>query len=206
MGASDASASADVGEDEGWYLDDAEVRAAVAALTDVDLLRLNKVDARYRGGTDFEPGGLLKGALCQAMIRERKCPRDTSFVKFVAEAIRSTAGHRRRELGRQVSFDVAAPAGFGERRNGLAPVEYLAEPNLDPEAQLIERELPDVVDTMVGLFDGDDDAQLVIVALSEGARGARLYAEVGLTSNQVHYVIRKIRQKAEKLFPGGWVS
>ncbi|MCJ2077668.1 hypothetical protein MKK68_18775 [Methylobacterium sp. E-016] len=184
-------------------LDDAEVRAAIGALTDAELLRLRKVDARYRAGTDYEPGALLKSALCQAFLRERKCPRHVAFVRFIAGSIRSAASHRRKELRRQVPFDTPFPVVSGGRVDSRSLAERLPSPTLDPEALLMERENTDAVDAIMTLFDGDDEAQLVILALTEGLKGAALCAEVDLPSNRVHYVIRRIRRAVEKRWSEG---
>ncbi|MCE4224934.1 hypothetical protein HCU64_14320 [Methylobacterium sp. C25] len=191
-------------EPEDRFLDDAEVRAAIGALTDADLLRLRKVDARYRGGTDYEPGALLKSALCQAFLRERKCRRDDTFVRFIAGAIRSTASHRREELARQVPFDAPFRVEAGGRVDSRSLAERLLASTDDPETLLMEREEPNAVDAMMALFAKDDEAQLVILALSDGLRGGDLYAAVELPSNRVHYVIRRIRKAVEKRWPEGW--
>lgn len=186
------------------FLDDAEVRAAIGALTDAELLRLRKVDARYRGGTDYEPEALLKSALCQAFLRERKCPRDVTFVRFIAGAIRSTASHRREELARQVPFDASFPVTVGGKVDSRSLAERLPAPTDDPETLLMEQEETDAVDVMMAFFDGDEEAQLVVLALADGLKGADLCAAVEMPSNRVHYVIRRIRKAVEKRWPEGW--
>lgn len=48
---------------------------------------------------------------------------------------------------------------------------------------------------MMSLFEDDEKAQLVIMGASEGLKGSALQDETGLSSNEVHYALRKIRKK-----------
>jgi hypothetical protein len=189
-------------DDEGT-LTEAEIKAAFAALTDTDLLRLRRADDYLRQGTDFAEGDLTHGAICQAILGERKCPREVGFVQFIVMAMRSAAGHRRTELKRSVPFD--APASFSGDRGMAAPTDWLQTDGLDPEAHLIESERTSIVDAIMAKFEGDKEAQLVIKKAAEGLKGAALCKAVGVTSNRLHYVLRKIRKKLGA-DPDGWKS
>lgn len=202
MGGQDASAAASAGEDE--HHDDAALRTAIASLTDADWLRLAKVDARYRGGTDFQEGDLVQEALCRAIDGKRKCPRGVSVVKFLADAIRSIAGHRRSQMLAEISFEASPPTATGEQTEGLAPADLLFAPGEDPEALLLKAEGDGAIGDLIGLFPGDGEVELVVTALSLGLKGADLYEETGLAPNRIHYVIRKIRKESDKRFPGRW--
>lgn len=203
MGGQDASAPADLGGGDD-HLDDAEMRAALLALTDADWLRLAKVDARYRGGTDFPEGDLVQEALCRAITGKRRCPRGVSVVKFLADAIWSIAGHRRERMQDEVSFDASPPTATGEQTEGLAPADVVFSPGEDPVSLMEKAEGDGAIGDLIGLFPGDGEVELVVTALSLGLRGADLYDETGLVPNRVHYVIKKIRRESEKRYPGRW--
>jgi len=203
MGGQDASAPVDIdGGDD--HLDEAEMRAALASLTSTDWLRLAKVDARYRGGTDFRDGDLVQEALCRAIAGKRKCPRGVSVVKFLADAIWSIAGHRRSRMLAEISFEASPPTVTGEQTEGLAPADVLFAPGEDPEVILAKAEGEGAIGDLIGLFPGDGEIELVVTALSLGLKGADLYEETGLAPNRIHYVIRKIRKESDKRFPGRW--
>ncbi len=60
----------------------------------------------------------------------------------------------------------------------------------------MERERPDVVATALSIFSDDEDVQYVIMGIADGLKGgAELQAATGLSSNQVHYALRKIRKR-----------
>jgi hypothetical protein len=185
-------------------LTDDEVRVAIGALTALDMQRLLLVERRYRAATDFSEGDLLQAALCQALMRERRCPRDVGFVRTISMMMRSAGDHRRRALARQVPFD--APVVRSERGGGLlAPADTLHAEGLDPEEAVMEREKPDVVSGMLSMFPDDENVQYVILGITEGHKGAALQAATGLSSNQVHYALRKIRNRLGP-DPDGWLT
>ncbi len=188
------------GEDD--YLDRDEVCAALAALTDAELLTLARVEARYRGGTDFGEGDLVQEVFLRAMAGRRKCRRGEPIVPVLAGAIQSVAGHRRKQMLPSVSFEASPPTVTGEATEGRAPEDLLPTPDDDPETILIGKRANDTLDAILGLFEGDDEAQVVILELYEGKKGAELYEATGLTPNRVHYVIRKIRERTRECLPG----
>ena len=51
------------------------------------------------------------------------------------------------------------------------------------------------MDAMLSTFQGDEEAQYVILGIADGLKGAALQEATGLSSNQVHYVLRKIRKR-----------
>jgi hypothetical protein len=125
-------------------------------------------------------------------------------VKFLADAIRSIAGHRRARMLGEVSFDASPPTATGEPTEGLAPADVLFAPGQDPEALLMKAEGDGAIGDLIGLFPGDGEVELVVTALSLGLKGNDLYEETGLAPNRIHYVIRKIRKESDKRFPGRW--
>ena len=54
--------------------------------------------------------------------------------------------------------------------------------------------------------DGDDEAQLVIMALAEGKKGKELRDEIGIDQATYDYAMRRIKKALKKKFPEGLPS
>jgi len=89
-------------EPESKHLAPEEVLERLDSLSPQDKRRLKLIELRRLSGTDFKEGLLYQEAVCQAILGERRCPREVSFVAFLAQSMRSIASHRRKELARQV--------------------------------------------------------------------------------------------------------
>ena len=92
-----------------------EVLEKLDSLSAEDKIRLRLIELRRRGGTDFKEGLLYQEAVCQAVLGERRCPRDESFVAFLAQSMRSVASHRRAQLKRQKSASMDKARWFWQR-------------------------------------------------------------------------------------------
>ena len=203
MATNDASAPCG-GEDD--YLDRDDVCAALTKLTAVELKKLARTEARFRGGTDFGEGDLVQEVFRLAMAGKRKFRRGASVVGVLAGAIRSVASHRRERMLPSISFEASPPTATGEATEGWAPEDLLSKAGDDPEIILLGRSVHETLNAIMDLFDGDDEAQLVIMALFDGLKGADLYEATGLKPNRVHYVIRNIRIRSKECFPGRWTQ
>jgi DNA-directed RNA polymerase specialized sigma24 family protein len=143
------------------------------------------------------PGELYKEAVCQAIVRQRNCPRGESFIAFLAQSMRGIASHRRAALKKQVPLEKAD-------RSGKVSELQIASDQLDPEATLIEREAVDIVSHIYDCLDGDEQAQLVILAISEGKKGKELRDAVGIDQAAFDYIMKRIRKVMRKRYPKGW--
>ncbi len=167
------------------------------SLTADELQRLWLIERRRIDGTDFSPRMLFQEAVCQAILGERRCPRKVSFVAFLAQSMRSVASHRRERLSRQVAAnDDAVP--------GRQAVVSLAADQVDPEQTLIETEADDIVKVMTDLLEGDDEAQLTIMAIADGKKGKELRDELGIDQARFDYIMKRIKRAAAKKYPKGW--
>jgi len=125
-------------EPESKHLAPEEVLERLDSLSPQDKRRLKLIELRRLSGTDFKEDLLYQEAVCQAILGERRCPREVSFVAFLAQSMRSIASHRRKELARQVPITKVDGSG------SLIELPIAAD-QLDPEEMLIEREAADVV-------------------------------------------------------------
>jgi DNA-directed RNA polymerase specialized sigma24 family protein len=186
-----------VSEPENGHLAPGEVVERLDSLSAGELNKLRLIEQRRLDGTDFSPGMLYQEAVCQAILDERHCPRDVPFVAFLAQSMRSIASHRRAALARQV------PMSKVDHSGNLVELA-IALSQLDPEAALIEQEAADVVSEIYKLFEGDDEAQLTIMAIIDGKKGKELRDELGIDQGHLDYVMKRIRRATAKKYPKGW--
>jgi DNA-directed RNA polymerase specialized sigma24 family protein len=194
-----APLAGELSESESRHLAPEEVLERLDSLSPEDKRRLKLIELRRVSGTDFQEGLLYQEAVCQALLGERRCPREVSFVAFLAQSMRSIASHRRKALSRQV------PTSKLDASGNLVDLPIAAE-QLDPEETLIEREAADVVAEIYKLLEGDDEAQLTIMAIADGKKGKELRDELGIDQARFDYIMKRIRRAVAKKYPKGWPS
>lgn len=194
-----ASVADELPKAEIGHLAPEEVLERLDSLSAEEKRRLKLIELRRLSGTDFKEGLLYQEVLCQAILGERRCPRDVSFVAFLAQSMRSIASHRRRALARQV------PTSRADASGNLVDLPIKAD-QLDPEEMLIEREAADVVAEIYKLLEGDDDAQLTILGIVDGKNGKELREELGVDQAGYDYIMKRIRRATAKKYPKGWPS
>jgi hypothetical protein len=162
-----------------------------------DKRRLRLIERRRRGGTDFGENELYSEAVCQAIVGERKCPGDESFVAFLAQSMRSIASHRREALARTESLT----------ENGRGAVErQVASDGLDPEAALIEKQSEDTITVIYEALEGDEEAQLAVIAIAGPNKGKALRDEIGVDQAGYDYIMKRIRKTLGRKLPNGFRS
>jgi DNA-directed RNA polymerase specialized sigma24 family protein len=192
-----APAVGELSEQESRHLAPEEVLERLDSLSPEDKRRLKLIELRRLSGTDFQEGLLYQEAVCQVVLGERRCPRETAFAAFLAQSMRSIASHRRRELARQMPITREDLSGN--------PVDLpIVADQLDPEETLIEREAADVVAEIYKLLEGDDEAQLTIMAIADGKKGKELRDELGIDQARFDYIMKRIRRAVAKKYPKGW--
>jgi len=196
MSGSSEGSTAAVSETE--FLAPAEVLEKLDSMSADDKRRLRLIERRRRGGTDFQENELYSEAVCQAVVGERNCPRDESFVAFLAQSMRSIASHRREALGRTESLTEGDERGGADRQ--------VVSDALDPEALLIEKQSEDAIKTIYEALEGDEQAQLAVIAISGPNRGKALRDEIGVDQAGYDYIMKRIRRILAKRFPDGFQS
>ena len=127
-------------------------------------------------------------------------------------SIELTASERRRRAvvrSRRFSMGGVLERLFAETFGGLVYPQIWEDPEVDAAAQLVVDRVAHSVETVgaiIALFDGDEAAQFVIIAWSDGLRGAELRAETGLDQSGVDYAAKRIRKKMREKYPEGWIE
>jgi hypothetical protein len=175
-----------------------EVLEKLDSMSADDKRRLRLIERRRRGGTDFVENELYSEAVCQAIVGERRCPKDESFVAFLAQSMRSIASHRRAALARTESLTEEDERDGAERQ--------VASDGLDPEALLIEKQSEDVIKIVYDALEGDEQAQLAVIAISGPNKGKVLRDEIGVDQAGYDYIMKRIRKTLARKFPNGFRS
>jgi DNA-directed RNA polymerase specialized sigma24 family protein len=181
-----------------------EVLAAFEALSADDKVKLIAIERKFLGGTGRQQGELYREALCRALLGERHCPRTVPVMAFLVETMRSIASHDRKQQRRVTLLD--AKDEIGEDTSTVSP-GLLVSGELDPEEHLLaqeEAEAGDMVTTIQGHFQGDEECQLVLMGWADGLRGKELRDFVGVDQTRLDYLGKKIRRTMGKLYPNGW--
>lgn len=178
-----------------------EVALALDRLTPLDLARLDAIERRYLGGTDFAEGDLLQEAMCSALFEEKRCPRTTRLMAFLVQSMRNIAGHRRNRLQQQVPIE---DASFGERKSRFE----LEDSGPSPEDAAIraeqERRASEVYAALNVHYGADEEMSMVLLGWENDMRGEALRDFVGADQARLDYVIKKIRRIARREYPKGW--
>jgi hypothetical protein len=167
-------------------------------------MKLVAIEKRLLGGTGRVASELLWEALYRANCGKRRCPRDVPVMAFMVETMKSIAYHDRDRQRRQASLD--DNADVGERVKVLPGA--LASDISNPEEVLLQNEAPevDVVATIHGHFEGDEEVQMVLMGWADGRRGKALRDLVDVDQARLDYLIKKIRRKMLKLYPTGCIQ
>ena len=181
----------------GGFLDSEDISETFDSLSPENRLKLYEIERIALRGTDLLPGDLLHEALCAAIMGDRKCPRDVSFMAFIVQTMRSVASHHREKRWRE-----PADGGAAQEAQEARPVFSAAAS--DPEQMLIERESEDTVGVIHDCFEGDEQAQMVVLGWSEGYRGKELRDFVSVDQAALDYAIKRIRRTMTKRYPNGW--
>lgn len=174
-----------------------EVEQAISRFTEADWARLRLVSNRY-AIYPVESEDLLSESLLRA-VHHRNCPINVDVVKYVAEAIKSTA-HSEKKLIRN--------------RHELVPVneECATQPSLPHLASSVEERLiqeqtaNNIRSKILSLFDDDEIALLIAEGMMEEINGEELRELTKLDQSNFDSKRRLVRRRINKAFPQGWIA
>lgn len=146
-----------------------------------------------------EPEELVQEALCRAIAGTRKCPRGISVARFVAEAIRSIAHDELHKVENQRD-EVSVHDDTIENPDAITPRE------LGPTAEermISNEQIRGTENRLLDLFDGDDEAQLIVLGMLTGTEGAELREATGLDQTGFNSKRRYVRRRINNAIENG---
>ncbi|WP_299734807.1 hypothetical protein [uncultured Roseobacter sp.] len=176
-----------------------ELEEGIAAFTNADWLRLRSVAQLY-AIYPVEPEELVQEALCRAIAGSRKCPRKVSVVRFVAEAIRSIAHDELHKVENQRD-ELSVHDETIENLDAFTPTE--TGPTAE-ERMISNEHNRDTENCLLELFDGDDEAQFIVLGMLSGTEGAELREIIGLDQTGFNSKRRYVRRKINSAIENGF--
>jgi DNA-directed RNA polymerase specialized sigma24 family protein len=179
----------------------ATVGAALAALSDADLLRLKQfAELRSLRLPLLNWSDLLNEAIVRALDGSRLWPADVDFMVFMLQSIRSIASEQWRRIQRTpVSREADLPPA-DPTSTERASLDEVGRNELNPQREVLaERALRDVMT----IFRADKQATAILEGLAEGDGPADIHRRVGMTPIQYATAQRRIRRALARAFPDG---
>lgn len=175
-----------------------ELEETIGGFSNADWLRLRSASQLY-AVYPVEPEELAQEALCRSIAGTRRCPRGVSVVRFVAEAIRSIA-HDELQKVENRRDEVSVHDETIENTGAIIPREPgpTAEENMISSAQTRRTE-----NQLLELFNGDDEAQLIVLGILTGTEGAELREVTGLDQTDFNSKRRFVRRKINNAIANG---
>ena len=176
-----------------------DLEESIAAFSNADWVRLRSVSQLY-AIYPVEPGELVQETLCRAIAGSRKCPCAVSVVRFIAEAIRSIAHDELQKVENQRD-EVSVHDETIENPDAITP----KEPGPTAEERMISNEQNrEIENRLLELFDGDDEAQLIVLGMLTGTEGAELREVTGLDQTGFNSKRRHVRRKINSAIENGF--
>lgn len=183
-----------------------EIEQAVSALTDAQLVRLNKVSAFRTASLGTRavgrnPGDILSDAIIAILERRRKWIKaNVDFMPFLLGVMKSLTSHIR--TGKPLdAFDEIAPNPVNEEDDADEFVEQIptAAP-VDPERQLLASDLDKQIRQR---FNDDPEVLLVYEAFLEKMKPAEIQTCLGLSEKEYNAAAKRLRRAVDRLVEGG---
>lgn len=196
-----------------------DVRAAIEALTEHDLLRLRAAGRSFLVGTEYQDGQeLINEAVLRTMEGARGPDgrhwpkRRVPFVAYMIMTMLSIANGSREshEMSMTDRLEgLALPDGTSDDvldLLGFATPSVEAEAiELEERAETVARAMGDA-DRIDALFANDQDVGWLVMCFKDGRSPAKARELAGFTSTQYETIRKRLRRGVAKLFPGRRMS
>ncbi|HEX6703422.1 MAG TPA: hypothetical protein VF169_01575 [Albitalea sp.] len=198
-----------------------EIRAAIEALTDDELMRLDKAARACIPGSDFQDADeVLNEAVKRAIDG---CGKKTGrhwpiervdFVAFLTMAMRGLASDSRDSelMAKTDHFDAANDDGsgswtldrLGHRTAGVEQRLIDAEDEAEEDTRVAKRQASARADAdrIDKHFASDQEVAWLVMCLREEKAPSKARIAAGLTQTQYETIRKRMRRGLEKLFPG----
>ena len=188
-------------------LSEEEMRQAIAALSDVDLLKLERAAVWLASRRSISADDLMQEAICRSLEGARRCPRGVRLVAFVINVMRSIlSSHQKARAGDPI--ELATPvSALSEGDDEVDPLANIRDSGRTPEQQLLaEAEANQMKAALHRLFDDDPEAELVLLDIFAGLTAEETRADLQLDETEYATIRRRIRRRINQRYPEGWKS
>jgi hypothetical protein len=182
-----------------------EVDLAIETLTPAQLLKLQKFAGwRVRGlgraalGRDAEV--LLQDAVLSTLLGSegtgegRRWNKAVDFVKHLTEAMRSISDHWRTQFRADEPYLESEVVALNDEGDEYSPLDTISSREPGPDRIVLAKEQ---VRQIFDLFEGDDDAILVLQGWVEGMTGPEMMG-LGFTKERFEATVKRIRYTVER--------
>lgn len=182
-----------------------EMRQAVTALSDVELLKLERAAVWLTSRRSISPDDLLQEAICRSLEGTRRCPREVRFVAFLINAMRSIlSSHQKASAGDPIELSTSISA-LSEGDDEIDPLASIRDNAPTPEQQLLaEDEANQMKAALHRLFDNDPEAELVLLDIFAGLSAEETRTDLQLDETEYATIRRRIRRRINQHYPEGW--
>ena len=173
-----------------------EVDAAIAALTETELVRLQRFAvariARIGMGADGHDHRELLSEAYRRVLDSRAWNKDVAFVDHLFGTIRSISSHWAGEFKRELAAGRNLISGNGDTRTDATTAATAPSPAPDAERTLIARDLLEYVEQ---LFASDPLARDIIAGWEAELDGPAIREIVGVEQHVFDAKVRAIRRR-----------
>ena len=173
-----------------------EIDAAIAALTETELVRLQRFAmariARIGVAADGRDYRELLSEAYRRTLGSRTWNKDVAFVDHLFGTIRSVSSHWAQEFKRELDAGRKLISEDRDTRTDLAAVRTVASASPDAERTVIAR---DLVAYVKKLFGGDQLTLDIIAGWEEELDGPAIREIVGAAQNEFDAKVRAIRRR-----------
>ena len=173
-----------------------EVEAALRALSPADWERALRL-ARFRVGglTDWTGESLLSEALAKLLSGERVWRRDVSGLQTLKNVLHSLASNdRKKQTGAPIDRFATVDLGVGDAEDEDHVSGVIAIDDRSPERIVAGRSQLAAIENLVA---DDEDAQMVLMAWSEGIRGKAAAEDLGFDMKRYDAARKRLERKLE---------
>lgn len=176
----------------------AEVDAALRALPPADWERALRL-ARFRAGglADWTGESLLSEALAKLLAGERVWRRGVSALQTLKNVLHSLASNdRKKQTGAPINRFATVDVGAGGTEDEDHMPGVIAVDDRSPESIVDGRSQLVAIEKLVA---DDEDAQMVLMAWSEGIRGKAAAEDLGFDMKRYDAARKRLERKLEPI-------
>lgn len=174
-----------------------EIRDVIDRLSTADRHRLLKTAEWRCYGTGLDADDLFQEAIKRSLEGGRRCPCDVEPVVFLAGVICSVADAERKKRSRERTVRQEKQV----ETLGASNVTGVRAEFVAPE---LEAECKRMVEALFDLFEGDEEAELVLMGQLEGLSAQDIRVMNGMDKTALATVRRRMNRKIKIAFPKGW--